>query len=109
MNEITGVHKVSTIGPIEDENGNIINSIKEKCERMNNYFANVGKLRKKPRKLKIITAYYRVTPIIDTINYHPDKLLKCYKQVFKPGKAGHDGITSKEALLISKEILTELY
>jgi len=43
------------------------------------------------------------------LSYHPDKLLKCYKQVFKPGKAGgHDRITSKEALLIGEEILTRL-
>jgi len=38
------------------------------------------------------------------------RCLKCYKQVFKPGKAGdHDVITSKEALLIGEEILTRLH
>jgi len=31
MNEFTGVHKVTTISPLEDENGNI-NSTKEKCD-----------------------------------------------------------------------------
>jgi len=49
VNEFTGVHKVSTIGPLEE----CINSTKGKCEHMNNYFASVGKLRKakeKPRK-----------------------------------------------------------
>jgi len=60
MNEFTGVHKVSTIGPLEDENGNIINSTKEKCDRMNNYFANVGKLRKNPENSKLLQHIYRV-------------------------------------------------
>jgi len=32
MNKFTGVHKVNTISPLENENGNIINSMKEKLQ-----------------------------------------------------------------------------
>ena len=110
INEFTGDRKSTRIGSLKNNEGVITNSSLEKSELLNEYFANVGKLQKIPENAELLQHYYRVTPTISQINYHPEKLKSCFQKFIKPGKSGgHDGITSKDILLIGEDILDGLH
>ena len=76
------------------------------------HFANIGKslISKIPENAHLKEHFYRVTPTIDTIDYHPDMLLKFFNKVFKPGKScGHDNVSSKDIQLIGKNVLNGIH
>ena len=77
---------------------------------MNNFFANIGKLDKIPENVNLKEHLYRVTPTMSSIEYQPNKLEMSFNKVFKKGKAGgHDGISSKEALLVGDTLLSGIH
>lgn len=110
INSFTGKCKNSSIGPLEDINGNITTDDAAKCLSLNTYFANIGKLHKDKNNANLPCHIYRIPPTITKINYSIDKLSLAFKKVFKPGKAGgHDDVNAKVVNLIGDSVIDGLH
>ena len=110
INDYIGKTKKNSIRPITDEKGIVTTDNTTKCEILNKYFANIGKVDKNPENAELQCHIYRVTPTISTFDYNFYKLSRSFKGVFKPNKAGgHDGVNSKIVRLMGEEILSGLH
>ena len=110
INEYTGKSKKNTIGPLEDDKGVLTTDEATKCNILNDYFADIGKLDKIPENAELKSHIYRVTPTISSVNYDFYKLSRTFSNVFKPNKAGgHDCVSSKIIRLIGEDVLIGLH
>ena len=100
--------KLTKIGPLEDDQGNIQTNEMEKANLMNNYFATVGAQLAKAFPTHIAREQYivRVIPSIQEIKID-DKLLESQLKNLNPNKvSGPDDIKSKY-FSIGEEALVE--
>ena len=112
-----GKSTCSVVGPLLDQEGNLITDNKCKAEQMNKFFANVGKnlatdlhqehnnVLKDPNE-----SIFRVTPTLSKINLDYDLFQKSFKATVKPNKAcGKDSLSATDLYLNQNVSTNGLY
>ena len=105
IKEMQGKTKKSHIGPILNDNHELVTSEKEKAECFNDYFSTIGeKLNTDlgpPQNFDPLQHVYRVTPIMQDIKIDENRVSEALNKHVKEGKScGADMVKSRDLKLV---------
>ena len=103
----------SLIGPIRDDENNIIVDDVVKAEAMNDYFTAIGlTLASKINSAEgfiNMTHLYKVSPLISQVPFDADKLLKRLSTINPSKTSGPDSISPRDFHLLGEPMMNGLY
>ena len=109
VKEFEGGNQKTCIGPIKDDEGILLTDNVDKCNQLNNFFVNIGKVEKIPENAFLMSHLYRVTPSVSDLLVDEKVLCEKFSKKIKIGRAGgNDDISARDLKLAGSGVLIGL-